>query len=182
MFLAKKIKEESEVGYILYMWQVEDLIRAYDFDTERIEKEYLLKFRLEGEALQQEIRWWNDMVEMMRQENVVQSGHLQIAKGTLALLSDKHMELLADSKEIVYNALYYKTLPYIVELRSKGNNKEKNELELCLEVLYGVMLLRMQQREVTQQTQQAHDNVAALLTLLNQKYKEEKKMMEGRYE
>lgn len=174
MFLAKKIKEESEIGYILYMWQLEDLVRAYGCDADRIEREYLPRFRYEGDMLLQEARWWHDLVEMMRSEGIFRQGHLQMVKGTLSLLSDKHAELLADTRETIYNALYYKALPFIVELRAKASNREKPELELCLEVLYGVTLLRMQKQEVSQQTQQAHDSVAALLTLLNQKYKEDK--------
>lgn len=174
MFLAKKIKEESEIGYILYMWQLEDVVRAYGCDSERIEREYLPRFKYEGDTLKQEIQWWRDVVEMMRAEGILEHGHLQMVKGTLSLLTDKHAELLADSKEHIYNALYYKALPFIVELRSKANNKEKPELELCVEVLYGVMLLRMQQREVSKQTQDAHDAIANMLTMLNQKYKEDK--------
>lgn len=29
MFIAKSIREKSVVEYLLYMWQMEDLIRAY---------------------------------------------------------------------------------------------------------------------------------------------------------
>lgn len=174
MFLAKKIKEESEIGYILYMWQLEDVVRAYGCDAERIEREYLPRFRYEGDTLKQEIQWWRDIVEMMRSEGIFEQGHLQMVKGTLSLLSDKHAELLADPKEHVYNALYYKALPFIVELRAKGHNSEKPELQLCIEVLYGVMLLKMRQQEVSQQTHEAHDTLASMLTLLNQKYKEDK--------
>ena len=29
MYIAKKIKEKSIAEYLLYMWQMEDLIRAY---------------------------------------------------------------------------------------------------------------------------------------------------------
>ncbi len=174
MFLAKKIKEESEVGYILYMWQLEDIVRAYGCDAERIVAEYLPRFHYEGEMLRQETAWWYDIVEMMRSEGIFEHGHLQMVKGTLSLLSDKHNELLNDTRETVYNALYYKALPFIVELRSKGKNQEKPELEVCIEALYGVTLLRLQQREISNQTQEAHDNIATMLAYLNNKYKEEK--------
>ena len=77
MFLAKKIKEESEIGYILYMWQLEDVVRAYGCDSERIEWEYLPRFKYEGDTLKQEIQWWRDVVEMMRAESILEHGHLQ---------------------------------------------------------------------------------------------------------
>jgi len=174
MFLAKKIKEESEVGYILYMWQLEDIVRAFGCDAEKIIELYIPKLGYEGDTLKQEQQWWRDIVEMMRSEGILQSGHLQMVKGTLSLLSDKHAELLSDTKETLYNALYYKALPFIVELRSKGANREKPELEICFEALYGVTLLKMKQQEISKQTQEAHDSIANLLTYLNKKYKEEK--------
>lgn len=174
MFLAKKIKEESEIGYILYMWQLEDIVRAYGCDADLIISQYVPRLGYEGDALRQEEQWWRDVVEMMRSEDILVQGHLQMVKGTLTLLTDKHIELLADTKETIYSALYYKALPFIVELRSRGNNREKAELEVCIEALYGITLLQMQKKEVSQQTKEAHDNIAAMLTYLNQKFKEDK--------
>lgn len=174
MFIANKIKEESEVGYVLYMWQLEDVVRAFNGDVEKIIKDYVPQFGYEGDVLKQEQQWWRDIVEMMRGEGIMQTGHLQMVKGTLSLLFDKHVELLADTKETVYSSLYYKALPFIVELRAQGSNKEKSELEVCFEALYGVTLLKMRQQKISQQTQDAHDRIATMLAYLNQKYLEEK--------
>ena len=44
MFIAKSIKQKSIVEYLLYMWQMEDLIRAYDCSLTRIRKEYIDRF------------------------------------------------------------------------------------------------------------------------------------------
>ena len=95
-------------------------------------------------------------------------------KGTLSLLSDKHLELLADSNETEYSALYYRALPFIVELRAHGD-KSKSEVETCLEALYGVMMLRLQNKEVTKETATALKHISELLATLNSKYLEEKK-------
>ena len=44
MFIAKKLKKENICEYLLYMWQVEDLIRAFglniDLLNERIISSY----------------------------------------------------------------------------------------------------------------------------------------------
>ena len=39
MYIAQKIRKTSIVEYLLYMWQIEDLIRAYGCSLSRIRKE-----------------------------------------------------------------------------------------------------------------------------------------------
>ena len=36
MFIAKKLRQENVCEYLLYMWQIEDLIRALGLDMDRI--------------------------------------------------------------------------------------------------------------------------------------------------
>lgn len=37
MIIAQQKRKENIAEYLLYMWQVEDLIRAYNFDIDKIE-------------------------------------------------------------------------------------------------------------------------------------------------
>ena len=65
-----------------------------------------------------------------------------VAIAVILWLTDLHNQLLQSSKFPFYTAAYYKALPYIVELRNKGDKKDVSELENCFDALYGVMLLR----------------------------------------
>lgn len=172
MFIAKELKKKNVCEYLLYMWQIEDTIRAFGCDTDRIQSEYVSRFP--EEQRKDEGEWFGYLVDMMRDEQVMEKGHLQMNKGTLSLLSDKHLELLADPNETEYSALYYRALPFIVELRAHGD-KSKSEVETCLEALYGVMMLRLQNKEVTKETATALKHISELLATLNSKYLEEKK-------
>lgn len=49
MIIADKLKDSNRAEYLLYMWQVEDLIRAYKCDSERIANEYISRFDLTSE-------------------------------------------------------------------------------------------------------------------------------------
>ena len=40
MFIADQLKKQSISEYLLYMWQVEDTIRAYGLDADRMDAEY----------------------------------------------------------------------------------------------------------------------------------------------
>ena len=56
-------------------------------------------------------------------------------------------------------------LPQIVALRQQGNNKEKAEMENCIDALYGATLLRMQGKELSAATQSALKPISDLLRL-----------------
>ena len=60
-------------------------------------------------------------MEMMRSEGVAQSGHLQINKNIVIMLTDLHLRLLDTPKVPFYSAAYYKALTFIVEFRNKSN-------------------------------------------------------------
>ena len=173
MFISKQLKQQNIAEYLIYMWQVEDLIRAYGCDLERIREELVPRFPAEqqGELAQ----WYEDLIEMMRREEVMQQGHLQINKNVITWLTDLHLQLLASSKFPYYHAAYYKALPFIVELRAKGANKEEPELETCFEALYGILLLKLQKKEVGEETKKAQETITTMLSMLSTYYIEDKK-------
>ena len=179
MKIAKQLKDSNVCEYLLYMWQVEDTIRAFGCDIERIQKEYIPRFNYTSDEAKLEAEWYDDLIRMMHEEVCVESGHLQINKGTFLLVVDMHNELLKSPKHSFYSAAYYKALPYIVELRSRSGDKNESEqevgdLETCFNALYGIMLLRLQGKPITGGTQTAVTAISHLLALLADAYKKEK--------
>jgi hypothetical protein len=147
------------------MYQVEDLIRAYGLDAERIATEYLPRFGYDEAQMKEAKEWYESLARMMKEEGKEVSGHVQVVQNTLELLEDHHQELLADSDEQEYRTAYYKALPHIVALRAQGNNKEKHEMENCIDALYGATLLRMQGKELSAGTLNALKPISDLLRL-----------------
>ena len=190
MFVAKQLKESNICEYLLYMWQVEDTIRAFDCDIDRIREAYIPGFHLSEAQRKAEETWFEDLIRMMLEEGKREGGHLQINCGTLSLLIDLHQQLLRSPKHPFYSAAYYKALPFIVELRARNRNhcavttddgrgetdavEEAGELETCLNCLYGVMLLRLQKKEVTGETQMGVTAISHLLALLSEAAGKEK--------
>ena len=68
MFIAQELRKTSIAEYLLYMWQVEDIIRAYDCSLTRLRKEYISNFKLSEEQMDEEIDWWGNLINMMNQE------------------------------------------------------------------------------------------------------------------
>ena len=173
MFIAQDLCQKNIVEYLLYMWQVEDIIRAYDCSLSRIRKEYISRFDYSDEQLEDMTDWYGDLVTMMNQEGKRQSGHLQVNQVVLQQLSELHAQLLQSTKFPFYTSQYYKVLPFIVELRNRSG-KDKNEIETCLDALYGTMMLRLQNKEITPNTSHAIQEITTLLGMLSDYYKKDK--------
>lgn len=165
-------KKYNIAEYLLYMWQIEDLLRAYNLDIDLIQKS-IIDPVYETERERNNARdWYEGLVMMMKSEGVQEKGHLQINKNIIIELTDVHLRLLKNPKESEYIGVYYNTLPYIVELRSKSDNRDVPELETCFTALYGYMLLKIQKKEISKETQAAITQITSLLRLLSKKYKE----------
>lgn len=174
MFVAQELRKKSIAEYLLYMWQVEDIIRVYGCSLTRIRNEYIGRFDYTDEQKEEETDWFGDLVRMMNSEGCRKKGHLQINKIVIQQLAELHAQLLQSGKFPFYNAEYYRVLPYIVELRNRGADKEENEIETCFNVLYGLMLLRLQQKSISPDTQHAVKEITTFIGLLSDYYKEDK--------
>ena len=174
MFVAQELRKKNIAEYLLYMWQVEDTIRAFGCSLARIRREYIDRFDYDEDQKDEETDWFGNLIKMMNEEGCREQGHLQINKVTLQLLTELHQQLLSSSKFPFYNAEYYKVLPFIVELRNRGANKEEGEIETCLNLLYGVMMLRLQKKEITTNTEHALKEVSTFIGMLSDYYKKDK--------
>ena len=174
MFIAQELRKNNIAEYLLYMWQVEDVIRAFGCSLSRIRKEYVEYFEYNDEQKEELTDWYGNLIRMMNQEDCREQGHLQINKVVLQQLQELHVQLLASTQFPFYNAEYYKVLPFVVELRNHGANKDENELETCFNALYGTMLLRLQKKDVTPNTQAAVKEITTFIGMLSDYYKKDK--------
>ena len=174
MFIADELRKTNIAEYLLYMWQIEDTIRAFGCSLLRIKREYVERFDYTEEQKEDEVDWFGNLIRMMNEEGCREQGHLQINKVTMQMLIELHTQLLASPKFPFYNSAYYKVLPFIVELRNKGANKEENEIETCFNSLYGVMMLRLQKKEITPNTLHAVKEISTLMGMLSDYYKKDK--------
>ncbi|MBD5289089.1 MAG: DUF4924 family protein [Bacteroides sp.] len=174
MYTASEKKRENIAEYLLYMWQIEDLIRAYALDIDKIEENIIEKHTdLSSEQRKEMKDWYESLIDMMRREGTDKKGHLQLNKNVILTLTDLHNRLLKDSRYADYASEYYKTLPFIVELRAKAGEEVAGEIETCFNALYGILLLRLQGKEISSQTQQAAKQISAFLARLAAYYKKD---------
>ena len=174
MITASQKKRENIAEYLLYMWQIEDILRAYGLDLDKIKAEIIDRYEgLDATQKKAMTEWYESLIDMMRREGKEKSGHLQLNINTLQDIEQLHRRLLADPKFADYSAVYYDTLPLIVELRAKAGENKKDEIETCFDALYGILMLRLGQKEISHDTQEAMRRISRFLSLLASYYKKD---------
>lgn len=172
MRVAEQLRKTNIAEYLIYMWQVEDLLRANHCDMDQVRQNILPAFAEADRAA--EDKWLSELCNMMLTEGVTQRGHLQINKNVLSELTDLHLALLASPKFPFYSAAYYNALPFIVELRGKEGNEVLPEIETCFNALYGELMLKLQKKPIGEETQRALRSISKMVAMLAQYYADER--------
>ena len=152
------------------MWQVEDLIRAFNLDIDLINKRIIVPYPVSDEERKNLYDWYESLIEMMRIENVQTEGHLQLNKNIILELDELHSTIIRSGKEAGYNAKFYHVLPFISQLRNQQGNLSISDVELCFNFQYGIMILRMKKTEITPETLQAQTEISKFMVLLAKNY------------
>jgi hypothetical protein len=146
------LKKNNIAEYILYLWQIEDYLRAFPQQSEA----------------NQELQ---DLSNMMHQENIMEKGHLQLAQNALSELEELHNDLL--EQEASYRAAMIRLTPSLNMLKAKTDRPTMSDVEACLILLYQIMLLKLQKSPISQETEQVQKQATQVLQYLSRTYKEQ---------
>jgi len=147
-------KKENIAEYILWLWQMEDYLRAFP----------------EQANATQELRELN---EMMHREGIMHGGHLQLAQIALAELEELNSRLLQE--DALYRAAIIKLQPSLNLFKAKTDRPTMSNIEACLTLLYQIMLLRLQKREISPETADVQQRATRLLQMLSKMYYDDQK-------
>ena len=143
MYIAQKKRKENIAEYILYLWQLEDLLRALQFSPEAIYSQLVAKSALDDASRQQVFFWYMDIVNLLRQEGKESSGHLEHTLHLIADLNDLHERLLVLPAGEKYRKEFAVLAPEMPALRVKLSKTDVSDIELCFRALYAVVLYRI---------------------------------------
>ncbi|MEN9947305.1 MAG: hypothetical protein RL106_128 [Bacteroidota bacterium] len=169
MLLAKQKYKNGAAEYLLFMWQMEDLLRAVHFDAEALDG-FISTYAETPEEVQAEKQWFEGMVRDMKVERIEQRGHLSELDEMMTELTYLHQSLLKVSKDPEYLSLYQIAKPNMDEYSSRAKGIGTNEVELCLQALYGLLVLRLRREKISEETQAAMDSFSALMAGLSKEY------------
>ena len=170
MLIAQEKRKTNIAEYILYMWQVEDLIRAHEFNIDLIEQNLISQYS-QPVKIKNEVRdWYANLMLMMYREGIKEKGHVSFLKTLLDEITDLHVRLLNREEETVYQDVYRKAAENLEIFRKKSANPGTGDIEASLNALYGLLLLRLKKQSVSRETEIAMASFSRLLALLSQKF------------
>ena len=76
MLVAQKKQQENIAEYVLYLFQIEDIVRALHFDIDQI-MDSVVKPNLPDSSFEIQYRkWYEDIIKEMKRSNLEKKGHL----------------------------------------------------------------------------------------------------------
>ena len=174
MIIALQKKKDNIVEYLLYMFNIEGMLRTMNFDMAEIEAGLIAQYDVD-EAKKEEIRnWYSGIIKEMRSSDLLEKGHLEDLHEIITELNLLHSTLLTLYQDEQYIKLNEKASEAIEDLINKSGNKNIGPIEAATNGLFGLLLLRMTNKEISPATESAFTNISELLAILVHRYNEMK--------
>lgn len=174
MIIAREKKKSNIIEYILYMWNVEDILRSLNLEMDKIESAIISQYEVD-EPLKAEIKqWYINLVMEMKSSRLLEKGHLSEIHELISELNMLHQSLLHLYDDHQYVTLFEKAEDNLKALSERSQIKNISTIEAGLNGLYGVMLLRMKKKSISKETETSIKTITDMLALLSIRYKEMK--------
>ena len=170
MIIAQQKRKENIAEYLLYMYQIEDIIRANELDISRIEQTIINNFDASYDIKRDMLEWYKSLVDKIRDEGIIKSGHLKFLNALAGEMNDLHIKLINNQLESEYRNAYEKAKPNIEALRMRSGHTGENDVQVSLNGIYGLLILKLQKREITKETQSAFQTITEMIALLSSKF------------
>ncbi|MFI3331626.1 MAG: DUF4924 family protein [Rikenellaceae bacterium] len=151
MDIAQSKRKENIAEYILYLWQLEDILRALQFSPEAIYSQLVSPRVGDDEQRKQDIfLWYMELTNLLREEGKEQVGHLNHTLHLINDLQDLHNRLMTLPVGENYRKIYASASIELPKLKEGLGKKEMGDIEICFRALYAVVLYRIKGDESKQ--------------------------------
>lgn len=171
MLVAKQKRKENIAEYILYLYQVEDLIRAFQLDIDLIQDKLISTYQVDEKTSAEISDWYNNLVVMMEKEGLKEKGHLQFITNLIGDINEFHIKLMNKGTESAYIQTFKSIAGLLTELKQK-NSAAQNDIQLALDTIYGFLMLKLKKADISEGTVNAVKQLSHWLGSLSAFYKE----------
>jgi hypothetical protein len=164
--IADKKRKENIIEYILYLYRMEDLLRAYQFEMDDVDTYVLGHEKVSSEDKIETKKWLSEMSSKMLQQGIREKGHLAETQELVNELAQIHWQLLKEEPE--YLAIYRKTQAHLLKLITEtGEDIPSHEIQLFINTLYGILLRKLNGRKVPEEIMEAATSFGDVLAYIN---------------
>jgi hypothetical protein len=172
VLIAEKKKKENISEYIVHMYKTEDLLRAFEFDIEQVERYMITHLPLSDEDKTLEKEWYVELASKMKSDEGMESGHLVEVQEIVSELELLHKNLKDSDPE--YQGVIEEARKDLDQYLKLANDEKMGEVQLCLNALYGYLLLKLENKPVLDSQKDTVEKFGAVLAYLSFKYQEAK--------
>jgi len=174
MTIAERKYAENIAEYIIYMWQMQDLLRAVNLDVESLDG-FLRSFLPTEEKIQEEKKWFEELAQSMKRSGAEEKGNVEEVQEVISELNLLHTTLNTLLRDDEYIAANERARDNLDAYRERSNGKALSEVEAYLTALYGLMILRLRKQEISEETKDAMKTFSDVIVLLALQYNKMKK-------
>ena len=143
MDIAQAKRKENIAEYILYLWQIEDLLRALQFSPEAIYSQLVAPRQIEEEQKHVYLLWYMDIVNLLKKEDKEESGHLEHTLHLIGDMHNLHLQLMQNPVCEHYRTTFARLAPQLPMLHTLVKKEDVCDTEICFRALYAAMLYRI---------------------------------------
>ena len=165
--ISEQKKKENIAEYVLYMWQMEDLLRGSELNLEKVMRKIFPDANSDDDMAQKYQDWFSSLIDEMNEKGIQKEGHLSTVKHYMKSMEDLHRSLLTTFQDDEYKAIYRETLEHINVLKGKSASDQIGDVEICLTGLYGLMLLKIKQAKISDETLEAIGKISKMVAYLS---------------
>lgn len=161
MTTADQKREQHIVEYLLYVWQMEDLVRALGFDAGAIRG-------VMGSGAEADLVWMLQLARDMENQKLLESGHVDHATETMTELALLHDLLMGPMEDKAYVRAYESARPHLDEMLQRAGESQKMEHPVVsmMTALYGWLVLRMKRERIATETESSMVAIRAMANAL----------------
>lgn len=172
MKIASQKRKENVAEYILFMWQLTDLLRSLKLDEQQISRLLVAPLKMPLKEAEEELAWYMDICNLIRQENKETDGFLSITEFLIGDLYEFHIRLSNEPADDSYKLMVFNATPAIVAFKAKVATELPNDIFYAFYALYSKLLMKMKGTEISQQTNESFDEIARMVAYLSKRYKQ----------
>lgn len=162
--------QENLSEYILFLWQLEDVLRALKYDLSVASEAFVKKSFEKPEDQDEVLSMLYILLEEMKKEEEAVS-HAKSTKGSMQLLEKVHAYLRDEEEDAKYLKLVANCDDVVADfLRNKADEKAMPFTEICINIMYGILTLRLRKMPISPQTQDAAEKIKECLRYLSKTF------------
>ena len=170
MFISQEKLQSNIAEYVIYMYQVEDMVRAYNFNIDKI-RVHIIRPQVKSESLEAEaVKWYEEVIKEMKGRGLTSKGHMHRLGEVITEMIYLHNTL----KDVVEDKKYLELIGSADEnveaFQKKSDLGSLHFVEVCFQALYMKLLLKLQGKEIGAESEAAFDTMRIVLAYLTKAY------------